>query len=163
MRVLKKERCRRLGELLPRRTTRSLHNEGIDNSMVAFGANGQTFGNGINLVDEPLKRNVLVFLSDSISPNSGGPRWPGMFRAPPSVADLVIIEYNVTEWIRLDQYLSSKLSLTRILHCKELPKTGYWLQSNRPGWKEQSGIKTLALRRYPKSFYVSRFRSNGTD
>jgi hypothetical protein len=103
--------------------TRSLHGGRIDNSTVVFQVNGQTFGNGTSLVDEPAKRDAFGFPEQfRISDYLREPRCPAILTAIPSVTDVVIIEYNINEWMRLDQYASSKLALTRILHFKELPE-----------------------------------------
>jgi hypothetical protein len=103
--------------------TRSLHGGRPDNSTVAFEVNGQTFGNGTSLVDEPAKREAFGFPEQfQISEYLREPRWPEILTATPSVTEVVIIEYNINEWLRLDQYAPSRPAVTRILHFKDLPE-----------------------------------------
>jgi hypothetical protein len=57
--------------------TRSLHGGRIDNSTVAFQVNGQTFGNGTTLFDEPAKRGAFGFPKQfRTSEYLREPRWP---------------------------------------------------------------------------------------
>ncbi len=119
--------------------TRSLHNGRIDNSTVAFQVNGQTVGNGTSLLDEPAKRTAFGFPERfQISEYLREPRWPATPTALPSVADVVVIEYNINEWMRLDQYVSSKMGLTRVLHFKELPEDKMLAPIDRRSWKDSS-------------------------
>jgi hypothetical protein len=117
--------------------TRSLHSGQIDNSTVAFQVNGQTFGNGTSMVDEPAKRDAFGFPEQfRISEYLREPRWPAILSAIPSVTDVVIIEYNINEWMRLDQYASSKMVLTRILHFKELPEDRMLAPIDHHSWRD---------------------------
>jgi hypothetical protein len=117
--------------------TRSLHSGRIDNSTVAIQVNGQTFGNGTSLLDEQAKRGAFGFPERfQTSEYMREPRWPALPNAPPSVTDLVIIEYNINEWMRVDQYGSSKLGSTRILHFKELPEDRMLAPIDRRGLKD---------------------------
>jgi hypothetical protein len=118
--------------------TRSLHSGRVDNSTVAFQVNGETFGNGTSLIDEPAKRDAFSFPERfQISEYLREPRWPTTLTTIPSVADVVIIEYNINEWMRLDQYASGKLVLTRIPHFKELPEDKMLAPIDYRAWKDR--------------------------
>jgi hypothetical protein len=126
-----------LGGRMKALNTRTLHSGRVDNSTVAFQVNGQTFGNGTSLVDEPAKRDAFGFPEQfQISEYLQDPRLPAILTAIPSSVDVVVIEYNINEWMRLDQYASSKFALTRILHFKELPEDRMLAPIDRRGWKD---------------------------
>jgi hypothetical protein len=113
----------RLDGQLKALATRHLRDGVLDNSTASFRVNGQPCGDQVNFVDEPSRRDAFGFPEQfRTAEYLRDPGLPSVVRAVPSVMDIVILEYNLNEWVRQDRYVLGTLAATQFLHFKDLPE-----------------------------------------
>jgi hypothetical protein len=102
--------------------TRHQRNGALD-STSSFKVNGQACGDEVNYVDEPSRRDAFGLPGQFIAADYlREPVLPPAARAMPAMLDLVVIEYNLNEWMRRDRFVSGTRVATQFLHFKDLPE-----------------------------------------